>query len=102
MNTGKVNTSGIAPETLAFIRRHRRERAALARSGIARTIGCGHGFRKAAAFSSKAELLSLKVGEDHALYKALVFNGKVPGLRNGTELLPKYRKMLDKAQSVKH
>lgn len=97
MNIDKANTSAISASTLRFIRRHRREAAALAKLGTAATVGCNHGFRKAAVFSSKAELLSLKVGEDRALYRALVFNGMVPELRNGTELLPKYRRMLARA-----
>lgn len=94
MNTDKAANRPVSPATLRFIRKHRRDVAMLRKMGVARTIGAGQGFRKAAVFSTKEELLAMQVGEDRALYKALVFNGMVPDLRNGTELLPKYRRML--------
>ena len=84
----------MSPATLRFIRKHRADVRKLRQMGIGRTIGAGQGFRKAAVFSTREELLGMQVGEDRALYKALVFNGMVPDLRNGTELLPKYRRML--------
>lgn len=59
----------------------RNEEAILAASG--KSIGCMHGFRKAAKFSSKAELDSLRFGEDAIGLAALRFNGAHPRYRNG-------------------
>lgn len=76
---------------LRFIASHKRA----VRQAKSMSIGCMQGFRKAAKFSSKAELAALQVGEDAALYHAIIHNGAHPDYQNGKGLLPKYRRMLD-------
>jgi hypothetical protein len=80
-------------EVRKFLAQHEADKSRLAKLSVFSTVGCNHGFRKAAVFSSEAELLSLKVGEDSVLRRALIFNGNHPAFHNGTELLPKYRNL---------
>lgn len=85
-----MNEKQIEKRRLAqFIAQHKRDLEMLRGKP---SIGCAHGFRKAAKFSSKAELASLRVGEDSTLYHALIHNGAHPDYQNGKELLPKYRR----------
>jgi len=64
-----------------YLRNEKAIRAAqAARKG---TVGCNHGFRKAARFSTKAELESLRHGEDLVGLQALIFNGAHPRYVNG-------------------
>lgn len=79
-----------------FIARHKRD---LKRVKVALSVGCNHGFRKSHDRCSKAELLSLRVGEDDRLYQAIIHNGYHPDYQNGKELLPKYRRMLARRAS---
>jgi anti-sigma factor RsiW len=83
-------------EVRKFLKQHAADKAELAKLNKKSSVGANHGFRLAAVNSTAAELLSLKVGEDAAIRRGLIFSGKLPGHKNGTTLLPRYRRMLDK------
>ena len=79
MRANQDNRPGTPAATLAYYMRN--EQAILSAQGA--SVGCNHGFRKAARFSSKAELDSLRFGEDGVGLAALRFNGAHPRYQNG-------------------
>lgn len=82
IRAGRKAPAGSRPAVLAYYLAN--ERAIRDAKAEGRTsVGCAHGFRKAAIFSSKAERDSLHFGEDAVGLKALVFNGVHPAYKNG-------------------
>jgi len=79
MKASKDNRPGSPAAVLRYYLRN--EKAILSAQGT--SVGCNHGFRKAAVFSSKAELDSLRFGEDGVGLAALRFNGFHPRYVNG-------------------
>lgn len=82
MNAKQDNRPGTEAATRAYYLRNERAIRA-AQSSRKGSVGCNHGFRKAARFSSKAELASLRHGEDLVGLQAMIFNGEHPAYRNG-------------------
>lgn len=79
MRANQDNRPGSRAAVLAYYMRN--EKAILSAQGA--SVGCNHGFRKAARFSSKAELDSLRFGEDGVGLSALRFNRAHPRYQNG-------------------
>jgi len=79
MRAKQDNRPGTPAAVLAYYMRN--EKAILGAQGA--SVGCNHGFRKAAIFSSKAEMDSLRFGEDGVGLAALRFNGAHPRYVNG-------------------
>lgn len=77
------NTVEGRKEIKRFIASHKRRVAKLSKMRVQSNIGCGLGFRKAAKFCSKEELLALRVGEDAVAIRALIHNGAHPDYQNG-------------------
>jgi hypothetical protein len=72
-----------APKSLASPVKYYLQREDAIRAAQQASVGCNHGFRKAAKFSSREELESLRNGEDKVGLNALIANGAHPGYMNG-------------------
>jgi hypothetical protein len=81
---------------VAFVAGLAADRAKLAATKHTGTVGAACVGRLAAVLQSDADNLAIKVGENSVLEHALRHNGVHPDAQNGTELLPKYRRALDK------